>query len=199
MCSSDLILFLGRVGDRKGVPDLLCALGSSELRGLDWRATIAGDGDRGDADLERYRAMAAERHIGDRVSFPGWVDPGEVHRLLGDADVFVLPSHSENLPVALLEAMSAGLPIVATAVGAIPEAARPGREAVINEAGNVGALTEALAALLRDACLRSTLGRAALARYGAGYSVAAYAKSLLALYGDVLRERRLASPLHSDR
>ena len=184
------ILFLGRVGERKGVPELLSALAGPELRSLNWRATIAGDGDRGSADIERYRAMARAQGIADRVCFPGWVDPEQAHRLLLEADVFTLPSHSENLPVALLEAMAASLPIVATAVGAIPEVVRAEKDALLIEPGDIAGLSRALASLVRDRDLGQRLGRAAFARYAANYSLSAYVVRLLKLYDDVLSERR---------
>src|SRR5690606_25900584 len=91
-----VILFLGLVGHRKGVPELVSALGNEALRGLDWRAVIAGDG-----DIEPY-LHAVDRHgLSGRVEFPGWVDSTQVEALLSQADILVLPSHAENLPLSM--------------------------------------------------------------------------------------------------
>ena len=100
------ILFLGRLGQRKGVPDLCAAL--HELTDHSgWRATIAGDG-----DVEATRKKLSEYGLGARVALPGWVGPNEVASLIASADILVLPSYNENLPVSVIEAMAAGLAVL---------------------------------------------------------------------------------------
>jgi glycosyltransferase involved in cell wall biosynthesis len=95
-----------------------------------------------------------------RVRWEGWVEGDTKERLLASCDVFAMPSLSEGLPVALLEAMSHGRAIVATDVGGIPEVVRHDQEALLVPAGDAAALGAALIRLAEDPALRERLGRA---------------------------------------
>lgn len=181
-----MILSLGQLGPRKGTPELLAALG--RLAGRPWRAVIAGDG-----DVEPSRATAAGLGLAERVSIPGWVGEAEAKRLLAEADIFVLPSRTEGLPVALLEAMAAGLAVVSTPVGAIPSVVDDGADGLLVPPGSVDALTTALASLLDDAALRRRLGQAARRRIADGFTIDATTRQLFTLYGDVAGGRPVPS------
>jgi len=151
------ILFLGRIGARKGVPQLGDAL--FRLKGLEnWRATIAGDG-----AVEEARRVAAQLGLVERVALPGWVGPEQVADLLASADILVLPSFAEGLPVSVVEGMGAGLAVVATPVGAVPDIIVDGQSGLLVPPGDVDALTAALARLVGDPPLRQRLGAAARA------------------------------------
>jgi glycosyltransferase involved in cell wall biosynthesis len=151
------ILFLGRIGDRKGTPQLGEAL--NRMRDLpNWRATIAGDG-----NVEAARAKALELGLTDRVEIPGWVGPQQVAELIASADVLVLPSFAENLPLSIIEGMASGLAIVATPVGAVGDIISDGETGLLVEPGDVDGLTEALTRTVTDPELRQRLGAAALA------------------------------------
>lgn len=100
----------------------------------------------------------------DGARWLGWLGPEERDAALAAADVFVIPSHSEGMPVALLEAMSAGLPIVATRVGGIPELLTDGVDARLVPADDPGALAGALGELVADPAERARLGSAAAER-----------------------------------
>lgn len=114
------LLFAGEVGARKGADLLVDALGRLAHR-PGWTCTIAGNG-----DLAPYRARAEAAGVGDRVRFTGWVDSAEVHRLMRDSDVVVLPSRSEAMPLTLIEGACAGAALVATRVGEVSEVVTPG-------------------------------------------------------------------------
>ena len=150
------ILFLGRIGDRKGVPQLGDAL--ARMRHLEsWRATIGGDG-----HVEAARSKAAELGLADRVDLPGWVGPQRVAELIASADIMVLPSFAENLPMSIIEAMASGLAVVATPVGAVSDIVIDGETGLLVPVGDVDALTTALTRLVEDKPLRDRLGAAAL-------------------------------------
>lgn len=149
------LLFLGRLGQRKGAYDLISALARlpCELRGHTV-LTMAGDG-----DIEGVRVAAQRAGVLDQVVLPGWIDPQERARLLEETDAFVLPSYEEGLPMAMLEAMSFGVPVVTCPVGGIGEVVNHGENGLLVSPGDVGALVEAMAEL-SDPKVARRLGRA---------------------------------------
>jgi glycosyltransferase involved in cell wall biosynthesis len=149
------IVFLGRLGERKGVPDLLRALAALP-RAMPWTATIAGDGEVAEAKTEAGRLGIAER-----VDVPGWVSARDVESLIAKADILVLPSYDENLPMSVIEGMAAGLAVVATPVGATADVIRHGKTGLLVEPGDVDGLAAALGQLVGDPQLRRSLGEAA--------------------------------------
>jgi glycosyltransferase involved in cell wall biosynthesis len=100
----------------------------------------------------------------DRVRWLGWLERPRVAGALAGADIVVLPSISEGLPMVLLEALALGRPVVATRVGGIPEVIRDDVEGALVEPGDALALAHAIAALAEDPARRARLGRAALDR-----------------------------------
>jgi glycosyltransferase involved in cell wall biosynthesis len=146
------ILFLGRLGPRKGVPELVRVLASLGSKS-GWRATLAGDGAVSDT-----RAAVERAGLGDRISVPGWVGPAQVEALLRAANILVLPSFSENLPMSVIEALAHGAAVVCTPVGALPELIEHERTGLIVEPGDVEGLASALGRLIDDPELRQRLG-----------------------------------------
>ena len=177
-----LIVFMGAVGERKGVDVLIPALGRVAASGVDFRARIGGNG-----DLDHFRALAGEMGIADRVEFLGWVGEEIVDRELRAADIFVLPSRAENQPVAIIEAMARGLPVVSTAIGAIPETVQDGTCGLIVPPAEVEPLAAALTTLARDAAMRQRMGQAGRARWQERYSIAAVADRMAARYRELIR------------
>jgi glycosyltransferase involved in cell wall biosynthesis len=171
------LLFLGRLGNRKGTPEVLQALASPRLRALSWSLVLAGDG-----DLAAMRARSELLGIAGRCKFAGWLERPQVMELLASSDVLVLPSRAEGLPVAILEAMACGLAIVTTPVGAIEDAITDHETGLLVPAGDAGAMAIALEKLILDAKLRTVLGRAAHARYGREFTVELYAARIRRLY-----------------
>jgi glycosyltransferase involved in cell wall biosynthesis len=175
------ILFLGRIGERKGVPQLSEAL--QRIKGLpNWRATIAGDG-----EVEETRARVAELGLADRIDLPGWVGPEGVADLLASADILVLPSFSENLPVSVIEGMAAGLAVVATPVGAVEDIMEDELTGLLVPPGDVDALTRALTRVVTDAALRARLGAAAQQFHRRVLDLAPYAEATRNLWRDAAR------------
>jgi glycosyltransferase involved in cell wall biosynthesis len=171
------IVFLGEVGHRKGVDTLIDALARLSSTGLDWTATIGGNG-----DLDTARAHARRVGVEGRVSFPGWVDETKVDELLRAADLLVLPSRAENQPVAILEAMARAVPVVATRIGGIPEQVLDGRSGLLVEPDDPDALAQALETLIRSPDLRLAFGKAGQQRFEELFSVASCAERFAQLY-----------------
>lgn len=171
------IVFLGQLGARKGVPELIRALASPALSALPWRAVIAGDG-----PIAQYRAEADRLGLGDRVTMPGWIDRAAAHRLCSGADILALPSHNEGMAMAVIEGLAHGLAVVTTRVGAHEEAITDGETGVFVPVGDPAALAAALARLVAEPAERERLSAAARALYLARFSMEGYMRGLGGLY-----------------
>jgi glycosyltransferase involved in cell wall biosynthesis len=187
------LLFLGRLGERKGVPDLLAALASRPLSCRRWRATLAGDG-----EVAHFAGLVGRAGLAGRISLPGWVGRDEAARLLASADVLVLPSHDEALPMAVIEAMAHGVPVIATPVGVLGEILLNDSNALVVRPGDTGGLAEALVRLIDDAPLRRRLGQAGHAFYRAELDVAVTASQMFRLYACAAGARRQRSRRQRD-
>lgn len=110
-------LFLGRLGKRKGVYDLLEVLRDNKQHYQGKVILYLG----GDGEVEQVQKYISEHELESMVKYVGWVTGEKKIELLNNADVYILPSYSEGLPISILEAMSYKLPIISTNVGGIPE------------------------------------------------------------------------------
>jgi glycosyltransferase involved in cell wall biosynthesis len=183
------VISVGRLAEVKDYPTLLRAARRVAESLPDFRLEIVGDGPAR-ASLE---ALRSDLGLSGCVSFLG--ERGDVAERLASADVFALASTSEGLSVSLLEAMAAGLPIVATCVGGNPEIVTSGVTGELVPPGNVEALASALLSMLADPIRLASMARAArlraeeqfdLRRVVARYE-ALYVQSLAAVGCSVLR------------
>lgn len=170
----------GRLEEQKGHAVLFDALAEVRKRGLDFTLAVAGEGKlRG--ELEQ---LAEQLGIGNRVRFLGALD--DVGPLLAAADAVVLPSLWEGLPLVLLEAMVRSRPVVATAVGGVPEAIDDGVHGALVPPGDALALADELERFHRKTERASRLGRAAGERVRRDFLWEAVAEGFEAVYDDVL-------------
>lgn len=146
------VLFLGNLMERKGVSDLLKALASEPLRTRSWTADFAGGG-----DVAHYRALAGSLKLDQRVNFVGWADQAKAAQLLSQADVLVLPSYDEGLPLVILEALAHGVAVVCTPVGEIPAVLTIDDEVLMATPGDIDSIAEAIARLIDHPDLRRHL------------------------------------------
>lgn len=171
------VLMLGELSDRKGTPELLAALGTASCRSRQWTATLAGNG-----PTEIRRREVESLGLAGRVAIPGWQPRAEVLRLLNEADILVLASHEEGLPLAILEAMAGGAAVITTPVGAVRDAVTDGETGRLVPPGDVPALAAAIAALLDDEAERSRLAANARRRFEAMFTIERTADATAALY-----------------
>jgi glycosyltransferase involved in cell wall biosynthesis len=177
-----VLLFVGGLHYRKGADVLIRAVADPSLSAC--RLLVCGEGELAD-DL---RASAAELGLGNRVRFLGY--RRDVPALMAAADLFVLPSRWEGCPVVILEAMAVGLPIVATAVGGVPELIRGGQEGLLVLPEDSVALAEAIQRLLGDPQLADRLGNQAKARAKREFSADRAAQKMAAFYEEMLEGSR---------
>jgi glycosyltransferase involved in cell wall biosynthesis len=167
---------------RKNIHHLLAAVHGLAARFPTLHCVFIG---RDDGEGPRLQRIAAEAGIAARVHWLGFRP--DARELLPALDVFVLPSLFEGLPVALIEAMDAGLPSIATRVGGNVEILTHGETGLLVEPGDVAGLAAALGALLADPNRRQWMGAAARQRARALFTVDRMARSYAALYRDVAR------------
>ncbi len=146
---------LGRLEPAKGYDLLLKAVAGVAQERSNLRCLIAGSGRQAPA----LKRQAADLGIKDRVIFTGFRN--DTSRLLAAMDVFALPSRTEGIPIALLEAGACGLPIVAARTGGVPEVIRDGENGLLVEPEDTEGLAQALDNLLRDETLAQRLGKQA--------------------------------------
>lgn len=174
---------LARLTPQKGQEYLLDAAAGVLAKRPSVTFVIAGDG-----PLKEALAEQAERlDISDRVKLLGF--RRDTRALLGSMDVFALSSIEEGLPMAMLEAMAARVPVVTTRVGDIPKVIESGRNGLLVNARSSAELTEALLRLLGDPVERSALAERAYDTVVRGFSQEAMCEKYLALYSDLLGRR----------
>lgn len=143
------VLYIGALVRHKGVDFLLRAFKWVSERRRGCRLLIVGDG------AEKDRLMGLRDELEVETEFCGYVD--DISGILRESDVLVLPSRDEGFGLVLLEAMAAGLPVVATRVGGIPEIVRHNENGLLVERGDVNALADAILKVLEDEDLRNRL------------------------------------------
>lgn len=176
------VLYLGRLEPEKGLDALADSMTILTKRGVRPELVLAGSGEAGYvARLEKRFAT-----LPNPPRFAGWVDGEQKKDLIKRSDVFVLPSHREVLPIALLETMSYGVVPVVTRCGAMPEVVVHGSNGLLCEIGDGSSLADALETVCTDACMRENCSRAARATVAEKYSVENMFACLQTVYERVL-------------
>jgi glycosyltransferase involved in cell wall biosynthesis len=172
------VVALGILGERKGTFDLLEAAERLQVRRPEIRFIFVGGG-----EVERFRALAGERRLAN-VTFVGAVGDAERVALLHGGDVFALPSHAEGQPIAILEAMAAGLPILSTTVGSIPEVVGEPNGLLV-QPRDVDAIVARLEQLADDQALRERMGRSNAREAAVKYDLSRVFREIDAVYAEL--------------
>jgi colanic acid/amylovoran biosynthesis glycosyltransferase len=178
-----LIVAVGRLIAKKGFVDWLRACRLLVERGKSFRCEIIGEG-----PLEQeLREEIAQLDLQDRVELPGAKPQHEIRERLAASSLFVLPSvvgpdgGMDNLPTVIMEAMAAGLPVVSTSIGGIPEMVIQNETGFLVSPGDVAALVDAIEPLIDDIGLARRLGERGFQRASELFSIEKNVRSLLAL------------------
>lgn len=172
------LLFVGRLAGVKGVPVLLQALARLKTQHPALQLTLIGDG----PERPRIEAEAKALGLGDNTRFLGYQSQDAVAEALQQSDLFVLPSFAEGLPVVLMEAMAAALPVVTTRIAGVPELVQDGESGLLVAPGDVDALSTALETLVSDPKRRARMGRAGREKVCAEFDIMTEARKLSALF-----------------
>lgn len=175
--------YVGRLSAEKGLRHLLTASSQLTEKGLSLRTLIVGDGpQRSELEL-----LAQDLKIRERVIFTGFQE--DIHRWLICMDAFILPSLTEGTPMALLEAMAQGVPVIATAVGGVPEVIESGESGILVSPGKPGAIAEAVLALYSDELTRNRIADNACYLIKTKYGIGPWMNRIERAYSDLLNMR----------
>ncbi|MEM6450714.1 MAG: glycosyltransferase family 4 protein [Cyanobacteria bacterium P01_D01_bin.105] len=180
------LLYVGRLAAAKGLPMLLQSLTTLKLERPNIQLTVVGDGE----DRSALEEQAQQLNLEGNVTFVGYQSPNAVREYLQASDVFVMSSFAEGVPVVLMEAMMAGLPVVATQIAGVSELVEDGVNGFLVPPSNAEALTGRIAALLADEELRSQFGAQGRLKVSQEFNIRHEAKKL---YGLITSEMASAS------
>lgn len=186
--SAFVVGWIGRMTAIKRLPDVLASFAELRRRGVEARLCLVGDGpDR--AEAER---LAGELGIAGETLFLGY--QADIAPFYAGFDALVLPSGNEGTPVVAIEALAASKPVVATAVGGVPDVVEDGTDGFLVPVGDIAGLAGALERLARDPELRARMGRVGRERTVPRYRVARLIDDVDSLYRELLGERGLPLP-----
>jgi glycosyltransferase involved in cell wall biosynthesis len=140
------LLCVSRLSPEKGLTFLICALGLLRERGYDLELRLAGDG----PTKQHLQKLTNEIGLAEQVHFIGFLSEDEIIRELQDSDLFVLPSFIEGIPVAAMEAMAVGLPVIATNIAGTSELIEDGKTGILVRPSDAEALADAVVRLIKD-------------------------------------------------
>jgi glycosyltransferase involved in cell wall biosynthesis len=190
--ASHVVLITGHLSDVKGYPTFLRAAARLARQLPNCLFLALGGETTGPGPLARFTSLAAELGIRDRVSFLGF--RSDVADVLRAADIVVLPSLDEGLPLAVLEAMACAKPVIATPVGGVPEAVVDELTGILVPPSDSESLAAAMLRLLQDRDLAGRMGNAGMRRAQEYFSVRRLVAEVEALY-----EQAIAGPVAQRR
>ncbi len=151
--NENILLFTGRLVHQKGIDILLNAL--AEIKNKEFKLIIVGDGPEKQNLEEQTRTLKIDK----RIQFTGWVNRSKLNDYYNEASIFVFPSRQEGMPNSILEAMSCGLPVIATKIAGSEELITEGKGGYLTTSEDLNELIIALESLLEDKYAREEMGR----------------------------------------
>ncbi len=180
------LLAVGRLSPHKGYETLLHAASMLRDEGFDLDVKIAGSGEQ----LDELIDLRAKLKLDEAVSFLGQMEQAQVLDLWREADIGVVPSLTEGLPLTVVEAMAQARPIVASRVGGIPEVIEHEVNGLLVRAGDAGELSAAIRRIIRDPGLAARLAKGARSAFETGgWSEQSVVEQTLSIYDDATRSR----------
>jgi len=173
------LIMVARFNEPKDQPALLKAV---SFLSSPFHLDFVGSG----SSLESCKALAQSLGVQDKVSFLG--DRTDVPQLLAQSQIFILISHYEGLPISILEAMRAGLPVIATSVNGIPEEVEHGKTGLLVPRQDVKAIADAIQTLIQSPEIRQQMGEAGRQKFLEEFTIERMLNEVKAVYEVVLRQ-----------
>ncbi|MBI3526273.1 MAG: glycosyltransferase family 4 protein [Betaproteobacteria bacterium] len=184
------LLYIGRLAQEKGLAETLLGFKYARAQGVKVQFFIAGSG----PEEVSLKQLAGELGLAEDVSFVGPVFGEDKLKLLVAADAFVLASYAEGLPYALLESMAAGVPVIVTRVGAIPDVVAERIHGLFVPPRDPGAISHAIATLASNRRLLARMSTACRERVVGDYSIDRLAGKFCGLYAELCDAKRMTKP-----
>jgi glycosyltransferase involved in cell wall biosynthesis len=175
------ILFAGTLNERKGFKDLIRAFASISAKAPGWKLILAGNG-----EIAEGKKLAEEMGIADRTVFTGWISGPDKEAVFHEAGIFCLPSYAEGFPMAVIDAISYGIPTVTTPVGGVLDVLVPDQEILTFTPGDQQALAQKLLQLTESGDLRNKLAENALKKTSKLFDLNEIGKQLSRIYHELL-------------
>lgn len=171
-------LYLGRMSKEKGTYDLLQAV--KKIEDMSFLLQLYGDG-----DLSGISQFIQDHHLSHRVVVNGWVPYAEIGRILKSSDALVLTSYAEGLPMAVLEAMGHGLPVIASRVGGIPEVVLNGKTGFLVDAGDIETIADRMKKLIQNPTMAREMGECGTQLAQESFDINTICEQLTTLYDEI--------------
>lgn len=178
------VLFMGFLSRLKGCMDIPKTAACVKREIPDVRFVLAGSGSP--EEVGQIRELAEQLGVQENLYFPGWITGAEKDRMLQEAALFFLPSYTEAMPMSILEAMGAGLPVVSSNVGGIPRLVEDGKTGYLCEPGDAQAFADAIVSLLNDEQKRTQMGQNSLGILKETYTLEAHITQIARIYNALL-------------
>jgi len=182
--SSPVVLFLGRLTREKGIYVLLDAIEKVRLTNKKIKFVLAGSAETEQAET-RLKQLCEIKNSSENIDFAGLIFGEAKKKVLEKSDIFVLPSYTEVFPVAIIEAMAFGLPVIATKVGAIAEIVTQDENGLLIDVSDSDALANSLLLLIENPELRKKMSFNNINKSQALYSPEVVSKKWSALYNQL--------------
>lgn len=181
---NNTVLFLGEIGERKGCYDIPAIVASVKKTIPASKFIIAGKGTP--KDEVKFKGLCADLGVSESVSMPGWIRGEEKDEALMNADLFILPSYNEGMPMSILDAMGYALPIVSTNVGGIPKIVINDFNGYTFDPGDVRGASSAIVKILTDASIYKKMSESSYSLAKGRFSLDAHVRKLVDLYFNVI-------------
>ena len=171
------IVFAGEMGTRKGLPQLIVAMGSPEAEGL--TLTVAGKG-----DIAKWTNYATRENAASKIHFAGHVSSNVIHDLLSKSDILILPSQAEGMPVSIMEGLSSGVLVITSSAGAVTEYLTDEEDCLILRSVSPADILRSLK-MARELETRQTLSSAGRLTWSRRFDAEKTSAQLLSIWDDV--------------
>lgn len=181
--TTNYILFAGTLNDRKGFKDLIKGFSLIAKKYPDWKIVFAGNG-----EIESGMALSKQLNIEQQVEFAGWISGSKKEEVFTNASIFCLPSYAEGFPMAVLDAMSFSLPVIATPVGGTTDVFKDDYHLLIFKPGDINELADKLQRLIDSDDLKDTLVANSAIVLRDNFTLSKVTEKVAALYQSLVKD-----------